>query len=160
MESAIVGVAGPRIISEVSVKVSYSIKNGNRFIIVELLGKPPEKKPPSPTVKYIEIWEIGNVIIGIGLLQKDVLSDYVESINITIQTINECGFHITKASMEDLEWIIGENPINTFINRFSPISSKVEFAKLSIELSEPIDKEKIEKKIRSLGISEGNFLTR
>ena len=157
MERALVGIAGSRLIAGTSVKLSYLTKDGARFIVIELVEKPPPPPPPPPQVNAMEIWEIGNVIIGMGLLQKDKLGDNVKTIDIAIETTDECGFHITKASPDDLEWIIGEDPINAFVNRISPMSPEVKFAKLHIKLLTPIKKQRAEKLITSLGISEDSF---
>lgn len=157
MERALVGIGGSLLIAGTSVKLSYITKDRAKFIVIELVEKPPPPPPPPAQVNAMEIWEIGNVIIGMGLLQKDKLGDNVKTIDITIETANECSFHITKASPDDLEWIMGEDPINAFVNRISPISSEVKFAKLRIRLLTPIKKQEAEKMLTSLGISEAGF---
>jgi len=159
MERALVGIAGSRLIAGMSVKLSYMTKDRARFIVIELVEKPPPPPPPPRQVNAMEIWEIGNVIIGMELLRKDKLGDNVKAIDISVETTDECGFHITKASLEDLEWIIGEVPLNAFVNRISPISPEVRFAKLRIELLTPMGKQNVEKMIISLGISEDSFKT-
>lgn len=157
MERALAGIAGSRLIAGMNVKLSCLTKDGARFIAIELVEKPPPPSSPPHQVNAMEIWEIGNVIIGMELLQKDKLGDNVKAIDISVETTDECGFHITKASLEDLEWIIGEDPLNAFVNRISPISPEVRFAKLRIELLTPTEKQKLEKLITSLGISEDSF---
>ena len=159
MESALTGIMGPRLIAGMNVKVFLLTRNGERFMAIELMEKPPPPPPPPPQVNAIKIWEIGNVIIGMELLRKDKLGDNVKYIDISIETIDECSFRITKASLEDLEWIIGEDPINAFISRLSSISPLVKFARLHIKLSTPMEKQKVEKTIISLGVSEDNFST-
>ncbi len=157
MERALVGIAGSRLIAGMNVKVSYLTKDGARFIVIEPAEKPPPRPPPPAQVYDVEIWDVGNVIIGMELLRKDKLGDNVETVDISVETEDGCGFHIIKASLDDLEWIIGEDPINTFISRLSPQSSLVKLARLHIKLSTPMDKQKAEKIITSVGISEGNF---
>jgi len=157
MKGALVGVAGSRMIAGMNVKISYIVKDKAKFMLIELVERPPPPPPPPPKVGSIEIWGINNIIIGMELFQKNKLGDNVKSIDMTIETENGCAFHITKASLDDLEWIIGENPIYTFINRISPISPQIRFAKLRIELLTPMEKEKMEEIITRLGISEGNF---
>jgi len=159
IERALVGIAGTRIIAGKNVRLSYIVKNEERFIMIKLEWRPPPRRQPPPQVGIIEIWEIGNVIIGMGLLSKDRLGDNVKSIDITVETTDGCGLFISKASQDDLEWIIGENPLNEFVNRISPVSPEVKFIKLRIELLMAMEKEEIERLITSLGISEGSFKT-
>jgi hypothetical protein len=157
MERALVGISGSRLIAGESVKLSYLKKNETKFLVIEM-ERPPPPPPRIPVqVKAIEIWEIGNIVIGMELLRKNRLRDSVETMDISIETEDGCAFHIVKASLEDLEWIIGEDPINAFINRLSPQTSLIKLARLHIKLSTSIDKQKIERMMTSLGISEGNY---
>jgi hypothetical protein len=157
MERALVGISGTRIIAGETVKISYFTQKETKFIVIELEKPTPLPPPPPSEVRFIEIWDVGNVIIGMELLQKDKLGDNVETIDIGIETEDGCALHITKASLDDLEWIIGEDPVNTFINRISPQSSLVKFARLHIKLQKPIDKQEAAKILKGLGISEENF---
>jgi len=160
MERALVGIGGPRLIAGMRVKLSYLIKDGARFIVIELVEKPPPPPPPPRQVNTMKIWEIGNVILGMKLLQKDKLGDNVKAIDITIETRDECGFHITKASLDDLKWIIGEDPpLNAFRSRISSIGPEVKSAELRIELLTPMERQKVEKLIIESGISEDSFKT-
>jgi hypothetical protein len=158
MESAIGGIAGVYFIENMNVKVySQLTKEGARTIVIELVEKPPPPPPPPTQVVAIEIWGVNNVVMGIELLEKHKLGKDVETVDISIETVDECSLHIVKASLDDLEWAIGDDPISTFVNRLSPKSPEVKFAKLYIKLSIAIRKEKVEKLLADLGISEDSF---
>ncbi|MEM2126616.1 MAG: hypothetical protein QXH67_00125 [Candidatus Bathyarchaeia archaeon] len=159
MDRGILGAVGSRILGGIHVKISYSPKDEAKIIVMERLERPPPPPPPPPQVTTIDVWELGNILLGLGLLKRDQLGANVGEIELHIDTESGCALTITRASLEDLKWIIGEDPINTFINRVSPVASEVRFAKLHIKLSNPMDKEKVEKMIRGLGVSDGNFST-
>ena len=155
MEKALVRVTGSRLIAGMNVKISRLIKREAIFIVIELVKRPPP--PPPPPVNFIEVIGIGDIILGMGLFREDKLGNNVKTIDISIETEDGCVFYITNASLGDLEWIIGDDPINTFINRISPISPEIKFAKLRIKLVTPIEREKAEEILRSLGISNYNI---
>lgn len=157
MEFAVSSVGGLRIIEGLHVKLSYTKHNDKKSIVIQV-EKPPPPPPPPPQQAYgVEIWGIGNVILGLELLRGDKLGNNIKTVDLTIETESECGFHITKASLSDLEWTIGEDPINTFIRRISPKTPEVKFAKLLIKLLIPTSKDELEKMIGDCGISEDSY---
>jgi hypothetical protein len=157
MKNALLGVSGARLIAGISLKLSYLTKNEEKFIVIEMEKPPPPQPRPPATVKLLDIWGISNVIIGMGLLRKDKLGNNLKSVNISAETTDGCSFHITNATLEDLEWILGEDPVNSLAGRLSSKVSEMKFAKLYIELLSPIQKTEAEKLLKTLGISEGNL---
>ena len=144
-----------RLIAGINIKVSY--KPESKQIILQPVVKPPPPPQPPSGVNNLEIWEIGNVINAMQLLERDEFKDKIEKIEITVETTDGCVLNIAKASLEDLDWAIGVPPTKSFISRVSKISPEIKIARLHIKFLTPFEFEHIRKVIVSLGVSEGNF---
>lgn len=157
METAIESISGSHIIEGLPIKTYPRIEKETTKIVIEpVIPKPPPPVPPAQ-VNIIEISEPTNVIIGFNLLKKDKLGDSIKGIDLNLETTRECVLKIENASIEDLSWIVGEDPINTLINRLSAIIPELKTATLRIKLLKLSDEQKLKKKVATEGISEEHF---
>ena len=158
METAVESISGSHIIKGVTIKTYPRIEKETTKIIIEpIIPKPPPPITLAP-VNIIEIEGPTNVIIGLGLLNMEKLGNSIKTFDLTLETAKECTLKIEKASLEDLEeWIVGEDPIITLINRLSAIVPELKRATLRINLITLTDEQKLKKRIMNEGISEDSF---
>ena len=157
MENAIESIGGSYILKGLNIKLYPQIEKETRKIIIEPVLPKPQLPPPPTQVNIIEISGASNVVIGLSLLKEDKLGNSLRSIDISLETEGECVLNIEKASLEDLKWIVGGDPINTFINRLSSIISELRTATLRIKLLTLREEQKLRKIVTNEGISEENF---
>lgn len=157
METAMESVSDNRIIGGVPVKTYPRIEKETIKIIIEpLVPKPIQPVPPTPA-NIIEIAEPINVMLGLGLLRNEKLGLLIKTFNLSLQKTNGCKIEITNATVEDLKWIIGDASVATLINRLSIEASELSNAKLRIELTSLMDKQKIRDHVLNEGIAESSF---
>jgi hypothetical protein len=154
METAVESISGSYMIEDMTIKTYPQVeKETTKIVISPVIVKPPPPLPPAQ-VNTIEILEPTNVIIGFNLLKKEKLGLSTKTVDLDLETKKECILKIENASIDDLTWIIGDDPINALINRLSCMIPELKAARMRIRLLALTDERKLRKIVATEGISD------